>query len=94
MYNNDDSNDNNVCQPRLGACGASLSLPGRLVLSDLVRARNRQMVNVRQGMYGHTLTQGFLSSRQELVTSSCIVVVLLVNVIKALDKLGFFYVLP
>ena len=33
---------------RLGACGASLSSPGRLVLSDLTRAGNRQMAHVRQ----------------------------------------------
>ena len=36
-----------MCQPRLGAYGASLS-PGRFVLSDLTEAGNRQMVNVRQ----------------------------------------------
>ena len=41
-------NNHHACQPRLGACGASLSSPGRLVLSDLVRAGNGQMVNVRQ----------------------------------------------
>ena len=35
------------CQPGLGTCGASVSLPGRLVLSDLVGAGNRQMVHVR-----------------------------------------------
>ena len=37
-----------MCQPGLGACVASLSSPGRLVLSDLIRAGNRQLVNVRQ----------------------------------------------
>ena len=43
-------NNNNcsTCQPRLGACGASLSSPGRLVLSNLIGVGNRQMVNVRQ----------------------------------------------
>ena len=46
--NNHYNNSNNVCQPRLSACGASLSSPGRLVLNDLIRAGNRQMVNVRQ----------------------------------------------
>ena len=34
----------NMCQPGLGACGASLSLPGRLILSDLIGAENGQMV--------------------------------------------------
>ena len=38
----------NACQPGLGACGASLSSPGRFILSDLIGAGNRQMVNVRQ----------------------------------------------
>ena len=38
----------NAFQPGLGVCGASLSFAGRLVLSDLIGARNRQMVNVRQ----------------------------------------------
>ena len=32
----DHSNNNNMCQPRLGACEASLSSPGRLVLSGLM----------------------------------------------------------
>ena len=32
------NNNINTCQPWLGACGASLSSPGRLVLSDLVEA--------------------------------------------------------
>ena len=45
MANN---NNNKACQPRLGVCGSSLSSPGRLVLSDLIRAGNRQMLNVRQ----------------------------------------------
>ena len=46
---NDNSNNNqNARQPGLGACGASLSSPGRLVLSNLIGAGNRQMVNVRQ----------------------------------------------
>ena len=36
-----------MCQPGLGACGASLSSPGRRVLSDLTGAGNRQMVNIR-----------------------------------------------
>ena len=40
--NND--NENITCQPGLGACGASLSLPGRLDLSDL-REGLRQMVS-------------------------------------------------
>ena len=35
----------NAFQPGLGACGASLSSPGRLVLSDLIGARNGQMMN-------------------------------------------------
>ena len=45
------SNNNskqNACQPRLGACKASLRSPGRLALSDLTWAGNRQVVNVRQ----------------------------------------------
>ena len=42
------NNNNNACQPGLGACGASLSSPGSLVLSDLIGAGDRQMVNVRQ----------------------------------------------
>ena len=42
------NNCNNACQPRLGACGASLSSPGRIVLSDLIRAGNRQVMNVKQ----------------------------------------------
>ena len=37
-----------ACQLGLGGCGASLSSPGRLVLSELVGAGIRQMVNVRQ----------------------------------------------
>ena len=36
-----------MCQLGLGACGAALSSPGRLVLSDCIGAGNRQMVNVR-----------------------------------------------
>ena len=43
---NNNNNDIDACQPRLGACGASLSPPGRLVLSDLIRVGSRQMVNV------------------------------------------------
>ena len=42
-------NNQNACQPGLGASGANLSWPGRLVLSFLTGAGNRQMVNVRQG---------------------------------------------
>ena len=37
-----------ACQPGLGACGAIVSSPSRLVLSDLIGAENRQLVNVRQ----------------------------------------------
>ena len=33
----------NALWPGLGACAASLSSPGRLVLSDLIGAGNRQM---------------------------------------------------
>ena len=40
--------DCNTCQPGLGACGASLSSPGRLVLSDLIEAGSRHIVNVGQ----------------------------------------------
>ena len=29
INNNNNSDDDNLCQPGLGACGASLSLPGR-----------------------------------------------------------------
>ena len=32
------NDDYNVCQPGLGACGASLTSPGRLVLSNLIEA--------------------------------------------------------
>ena len=39
-------NDNHQCQG-LEACGASLSLLGRLVLSDLTGVGNPQLVNVR-----------------------------------------------
>ena len=42
------SNITKACQQGLGACGASLSSPGRLVLSDLTGAQNGQTVNVRQ----------------------------------------------
>ena len=45
------NNNNDACQPGLGACGASLSSPGRLVLNDLIGAGNRQMVNVRQDAF-------------------------------------------
>ena len=38
----------NACQSGPGACGASPSSPGRLVLSDVTGAGNRQIVNVRQ----------------------------------------------
>lgn len=37
------NNNQNACQPGLGACAASPSSPGRLVLSDLIGARTRQM---------------------------------------------------
>ena len=39
-------NINDACQPGLGACGASLSSPGRLVLSNLIGKLDR--VSVRQ----------------------------------------------
>ena len=42
-----DNHDCNACQPGLGACGASLTLSGRFVLSDLAGAENRHVVNVR-----------------------------------------------
>ena len=42
------NNNQTACQPGLGACGARLSSPGRLVLSILIGAGNIQMVNVRQ----------------------------------------------
>ena len=45
---NNDANDCSACRPGLGACGASLSLLCRLVLSDLIEAGNRQAVHVRQ----------------------------------------------
>ena len=48
INNNDNGNNQNAFQPGLGACGASLSSPGRLVLSNLIGARNRQKVDVRQ----------------------------------------------
>ena len=38
--NNNDNIDITAYQPGLGACGASLSSPGRLVLSELIRAGN------------------------------------------------------
>ena len=38
---NYDKNNNDMCQPGLGACGGSLSSPGRLVLSDLIGTGNR-----------------------------------------------------
>ena len=59
----DNHNDTkNACQPWLGACGASLSSPGRFVLSDLIGAGNRQMMAVRQDhtsirCINHTFTQ-------------------------------------
>ena len=37
-------NNENVCQPGLGACGASLSSPSRLVLSDCTGAECRQTI--------------------------------------------------
>ena len=46
IINSNNNNYQDAFQP--GACGASLSSPGRLVLSNLIGARNRQMVNVRQ----------------------------------------------
>ena len=46
IHNN--NNNYNAFQPGLGACGASVSSPGKLVLSDLIWAGNRQMMNVRQ----------------------------------------------
>ena len=42
------SNKWNACQPGLGACGASLSSPGRLVLSKLVRGGKQTTMNVSQ----------------------------------------------
>ena len=39
VYNsNNDNGDSNSCQPGLGAFGASLSSPGRPILSDLIGA--------------------------------------------------------
>ena len=43
----DDIVDQNACQPGLSACGASLSLPGKLVLSDLIGA-DRLVTVVKQ----------------------------------------------
>ena len=48
MINKNNNNNSNMCQPGLGAYGASLSSPGRLVLRDMIGVSNRQMVNVRQ----------------------------------------------
>ena len=48
QYVTNNDNTQNAFQPGLGVCAASLSSPGTLVLSDLIRARNRQVVNVRQ----------------------------------------------
>ena len=48
LVGDNNNNNNDAFQPGLGVCGASLSSPGRLVLSDLIGAGNRQMVNVRQ----------------------------------------------
>ena len=45
---NNNSLNRNVCQPWVGACEASLSLPGRLVVSDLIGVGNRQLANVRR----------------------------------------------
>ena len=42
-----DNKETNACQSGPGAYGASLSSPGTLVLSGLIGARSRQMVNVR-----------------------------------------------
>ena len=48
QYNNYHNNNNqNVHQPGLGAFGASLILPGRLVLIGLTVAGNKQKVNAR-----------------------------------------------
>ena len=44
---NNITNNHNAFQPGLGACGASLSSPGRTVLSNLIGARIGQMMNVR-----------------------------------------------
>ena len=43
-----ENNNESMRQPGLGACGASLSSPGRIDLSDLIGEGNRQMMNVRQ----------------------------------------------
>ena len=37
-----------ACPLGLGACAAGLGLPGRLVLSDLLRAGDAHIVNVKQ----------------------------------------------
>ena len=43
-YSNSNNNNNpSTCQPGLGACGASLSSPDRLVLSDLIEVGDAQM---------------------------------------------------
>ena len=42
------NNNQNECQPGLRACGASLSSPGRLVLSNFMRVKNRQTMHVGQ----------------------------------------------
>ena len=47
LEGNNNKSIHNAFQPGLGACGASLSSPGRLVLSDLIGAENRQKMNVR-----------------------------------------------
>ena len=35
-HNDNNDDDSNACQPGLGACGASLRLPGRFVPSDRI----------------------------------------------------------
>ena len=55
INSNNNINNENAFQPGLGAWGASLSSPGRLALSDLIGARNRQMMNVRQDHLVNTM---------------------------------------
>ena len=65
------NNNTSACQAGLGECGASLSLPGRLVLSDLTEAGNRQMVNVRHVMELHLEAALVTSLMQLRFTTIC-----------------------
>ena len=64
MHDCSEKNNTNACHPGLSLRGASLSLPGRPVLSDLSWVGNQQTVNVNPNCMAMTTQTGMYATAQ------------------------------